>query len=303
MGLGTNLPSEFLLKIQSGIDEDILENILSDNPVTARDIPHLDVEAIGINTVNEVGVEDNEFIVEKQLININEEIQLELHTVNEVGVLDNELNVEQLINVDEEIQPETSNVGGINETYVIVCQELTENIENSREISVVEETDENAVEIHPAIKLRKVASANMKIAANKMIERTNNKLNPVNIGDCVNVFVPSFDRGRGDPANLTGVVIDIKDGRYKIGTKGGIIENWLERNSFESIDYHGLSGNEVPSTEMSIRALVRTLSVGCGQGFKKCSCKSRCDNRKCSCFKNNFLCNSSCHPNRSCDNQ
>ena len=162
------------------------------------------------------------------------------------------MNVEQLINVNKEIQLETSNVGRTSENYVTVCQELTENIENSREISVVEETENNAVEIHPSIKLRKVASANMKIAANKMIEWTNNKLNPVNIGDCVNVFVPSFDRGRGDPANLTGVVIDIKDGRYKIGTKGGSIKNWLERNSFENIDYHGLSGNDVPSTEMSI---------------------------------------------------
>ena len=42
--------------------------------MSTTDFPHLDVEAIGINTVNEVGVEDNEFIVEKQLININEEI-------------------------------------------------------------------------------------------------------------------------------------------------------------------------------------------------------------------------------------
>ena len=65
MGLGTNIPSDFLQKIQSGIDEDILENILSDNPVSTTDIPHLDVEAIGINTVNEDGVEDNEFMLTK----------------------------------------------------------------------------------------------------------------------------------------------------------------------------------------------------------------------------------------------
>jgi len=35
--------------------------------------------------------------------------------------------------------------------------------------------------------------------------------------------VPSFDRGRSDPANLVAVVIDEKDKKYCVATKHGIL--------------------------------------------------------------------------------
>lgn len=53
----------------------------------------------------------------------------------------------------------------------------------------------------------------------------------LNKGDNVLVTVSEFDRGRGDPSNLIGVPpIQEKEGKYKIGTKHGIVQNWLERN-------------------------------------------------------------------------
>ena len=41
-------------------------------------------------------------------------------------------------------------------------------------------------------------------------------------------------------------VMYIKDGRYKLGTRSGIVENWLERNCFEKVQYDGLVLSDIP---------------------------------------------------------
>ena len=134
-----------------------------------------------------------------------------------------------------------------------------------------------------------------------MVKRTRGKLQEASPGDCVAVFVSEFDRGRGDPANIVGVILEIKDNKYRVGTKAGIIKNWLQRNCFECTRYKGLKRDDIPQKEYTIREIVRILSVGDGQGFKKCSCKGNCDNSRCKCFKNNLVCNSACHSCKNCD--
>lgn len=128
-----------------------------------------------------------------------------------------------------------------------------------------------------------------------MIKSTQGKLHEAKVGDCVTVFVSEFDRGRGDPANIVGVVLEINDTKYKVGTRAGIIKNWLERNSFECKKFKGLKPEDIPKQEYGIREIVRLLSIGSGQGFQRCTCKGGCDNNRCKCFKNNLKCNSSCH--------
>ena len=60
---------------------------------------------------------------------------------------------------------------------------------------------------------------------------------------------------------------------------------------------------DVPDKELSIREIVKDLSIGTGQGFKKCTCKGKCTSKICKCFKENLICNSACHPkNSSCNN-
>lgn len=135
-----------------------------------------------------------------------------------------------------------------------------------------------------------------------MIKNTEGKLQPVKVGDCVAVFVSEFDRGRGDPANIIGIVLDVKNDRYKIGTKAGVISNFLERNAFQAIKYAALKKENVPSKNYSIREIVGILSVGNGQGMRKCNCKSDCQTNRCSCYKNKFKCRSACHGNKSCKN-
>lgn len=144
---------------------------------------------------------------------------------------------------------------------------------------------------------------NMEKQATKMLNRSQKKLKEVSPGDCVAVFTSEFDRGKGDPANIIGLVLEVNENKkYKIGTKAGIIQTWLERNCFESINYKGLEKENIPEIELSIREIIKILSVGSGQGFQRCSCKTECNNKRCKCFKNNMKCNSSCHSNKSCAN-
>jgi hypothetical protein len=63
------------------------------------------------------------------------------------------------------------------------------------------------------------------------------------------VFVSQFDRDRGDPAYLIGVVIESNDDKYRVGTRGGIINQWLQINSFEVTSYKGISSKDVPMSE------------------------------------------------------
>lgn len=51
-----------------------------------------------------------------------------------------------------------------------------------------------------------------------------------------------------------------------------MINNWLERNCFEVTKFRGLQDKDIPKDEFSLREIVRKLSVGNGQGYKKCTC-------------------------------
>lgn len=137
-----------------------------------------------------------------------------------------------------------------------------------------------------------------------MLSQSQKKLKDADVGDCVAVAVSEFDRGRGDPANLVGVILekDSDKGKYKIGTRGGIISSWMERNSFELTSFRGLQEKDIPEKSAGIREIVREISVGTGQGFKKCNCKTGCLSKKCSCRTVSMICNSACHSGISCKN-
>ena len=156
---------------------------------------------------------------------------------------------------------------------------------------------------HPAVSARATASINLKKQAEKMVKRTNKKLAACQVGDCVTIPIPEFDRGRGDPANIIGVVMAIKNDQYKLGTKVGIIDVWFSRNGFESVKFRGLTPDDVPDVKLTVREAVRKQSVGTGQGYERCNCKkSSCRTGRCRCLKSNVKCNSACHPGISCEN-
>ena len=133
-----------------------------------------------------------------------------------------------------------------------------------------------------------------------MLKRTSGKLQEAIVGKCVAIFVTEFDRGRWDSPNIVGVILEIKDKKYKIGTKAGIVSNWLERNAFECVLYKGLKTSTHGS--LNLREIVKKLSVGNGHVYVRCQCKGACVAEKCKCFKWNILCNSACHGRSPCEN-
>ena len=100
-------------------------------------------------------------------------------------------------------------------------------------------------------------------------------MSPLKEGDNVLVVISQFNKGRGEPSNLIPVVMNIDDERHKVGTKYGVIENILERNSLNKTKYNRLKIINVPQTKTSIRTLVNFGSVGNGQGYKRCNCIHR----------------------------
>jgi len=89
---------------------------------------------------------------------------------------------------------------------------------------------EKVVSDHPAVTRRKIAAQNLKCQAGRMVTRGKGIiLPPLKVGDNVLVSIPSVDRGRGDAANLLSVVMEEKDGKFRIATKEGIL-NTLSAN-------------------------------------------------------------------------
>ena len=97
-------------------------------------------------------------------------------------------------------------------------------------------------------KFEKQHTINLKSLAEKMKKRTRGKFQDVKVRDCVAVFVSEFDRGKGDPRNIIGVVTEVNNDMYRIGTRGGIIYKYLLRTCFECVKYKGLTVDSDPKS-------------------------------------------------------
>ena len=136
-----------------------------------------------------------------------------------------------------------------------------------------------------------------------MLARSKKSLRPLAPLDNVAVPVSQYDRSKGDPPNVLGVIMSVHNCGYVVGTKSGVIKGKMARNQIEFIKFAGITDEDVPSVELSLREIVRAQSICGGQGYQKCNCqKGNCKKKSCSCFKNNLRCNSACHTNRCCDN-
>jgi hypothetical protein len=143
---------------------------------------------------------------------------------------------------------------------------------------------------------------NIRKQADRMVSRSNKRMKPIEVGDNVTVPVSEFDRGRGDPANLVGVVLEKGDGGFRVGTKAGILSGKFSRNQIELTKYKGIQAAMVPQVDITIRSAVRFLSIGHGQGYKRCHCMTTCLTKRCSCLKSVMQCDSACHPKHACKN-
>src|SRR6218665_4041990 len=81
---------------------------------------------------------------------------------------------------------------------------------------------------------RKRARDSLVQQAERMVKRSRVQHAPGNPGDNVTVPIPMVDRGRGDPRNLMGVIIDREDNdMYRIAVRAGVLNGKYSRNQFE----------------------------------------------------------------------
>ena len=139
-----------------------------------------------------------------------------------------------------------------------------------------------------------------------MVKRSRIDLKPGEAVDNVAVPIPMVDKGRGDPRNILGVIVDRDEHYiYKIAVKAGILSKKYSRNQF--LCPQQLLNDSDVSTESTItlRQALKSTASG-GQGFFWCDCskgKKQCQTNRCKCYKAKRLCNSKCHSSLSCHNK
>ena len=154
---------------------------------------------------------------------------------------------------------------------------------------------------------RKRAKDGLIQQAQRMIKRSRIEHVAGNPGDNVTVSIPVVDRGRGDPRNIMGVILE-RDANdlYRIAVKGGILSSKYARNQFDLCSEKLLSVENMSlDKEIGLRAAVQFESICGGQGFVKCGCSGnkRCSTNKCKCYRAKVKCNSRCHACLICCNK
>ena len=130
----------------------------------------------------------------------------------------------------------------------------------------------------------------------------------VNTGSTVTIPIPVVDRGRRDPRNMMGMIVNYAPthNQYTIGTKAGILyTGTYSRNQFDVCNQIFLCTDDINKTrKISLRQAAAAVSLSGGQGFTKCNCsKNQCSTNRCKCYKANIKCNSKCHSSLTCRNK
>jgi len=96
------------------------------------------------------------------------------------------------------------------------------------------------------------------IAAKKIAENSEKLLKKLETGVQIVLSVPKVDQGPLDTQNINGLVIDILNGVYQVGTAVGIIKHWCSREELQVISNNGLGDSEVQKDKfVSIREVVK----------------------------------------------
>ncbi|KAK6173277.1 hypothetical protein SNE40_016757 [Patella caerulea] len=140
-----------------------------------------------------------------------------------------------------------------------------------------------------------------------MVKRSRVELATGQVEDNVAVPIPLVDRGRGDPRNILGIIIDRDEkNMYAICVKAGILKGKFSRNQFDLCPQQLLTKSDVDHTStVTLRQAVHKESSCGGQGYVRCNCvgSKRCWTNRCKCFKNKLKCSSRCHSSLLCTNK
>jgi hypothetical protein len=175
----------------------------------------------------------------------------------------------------------------------------------SKRTAVSEHDDEPPAKIS-SVEIRALSMArirnevvdNLRSNAEKMAGQHIHKLGEAKVGDTVQVPVPDVDRGPGDLPQILALIIKInnQNSTYKLATVHGLLKGWVARNQFFICKQRILSVQQVNvEVEMTLRELNGLHSMSGKQGFSRCLCGGKCDDRRCSCKAAGVYCNSKCH--------
>ncbi|KAK7489628.1 hypothetical protein BaRGS_00019023, partial [Batillaria attramentaria] len=185
--------------------------------------------------------------------------------------------------------------------------ELQEDMSDSQEPVGSLAVSEESLDAHTThIKRRRAnAYAAQMSQAERMVKRSRVDLKAGEPGDNVAIPIPSVDRGRGDPRNILGIIVnrDLDTDLYRIAVKAGVLSGQYSRNQFDLCPQRLLSEQDVDQEKtVSLRSAVRVQSASGGQGFTKCNCNGvkKCQTNR---LKAKLNCNSRCHGSLTCANK
>ena len=211
------------------------------------------------------------------------------HSHQDMPVLSPEADAIQTVQIHEYDMPALSPVTGASQDH----EEDNLSLLNLRQQNILTE--------------REQARTSQRVQAERMVKRSRVDLAPGKQGDNVAVPIPLVDRGRGDPRNILGIILDIDENNmYTIAVKAGILQGKYSRNQFDLCPQVLLDTTMVNQSQViGLRKAVAAESASGGQGFVKCNCTSakRCQSNQCRCFKAKTLCSSRCHGSLSCKNK
>lgn len=163
-------------------------------------------------------------------------------------------------------------------------------------------SEKNKTEITAA---RKRAHDGLQSQAKRMLTRSRKLSSSVCVGDNVLLKKASVDKSNLDFHNIIGIIVRITaEFCYEIATEDGIIDTLYTRNQFTQCENNEfLLIENVPKVQISVRSAAMKSTLGNGQGFFACNCKTKCTSKTCKCRKNSVKCNSKCHNSSPCSNK
>ncbi|KAG1682661.1 KRAB-A domain-containing protein 2 [Nymphon striatum] len=116
---------------------------------------------------------------------------------------------------------------------------------------------------------RKLAREAQHQQAERMVKRSKVVMKAGVVGDNVAVPIPSVDRGRGDPRNIIGVIVEVSDSeQYSIACPAGVLNGKYSRNQFDLCPQKLLTLSDIKTDiTVSLRSAVGIESQSGGQGF------------------------------------
>ena len=123
------------------------------------------------------------------------------------------------------------------------------------------------------------------------------------LGDNVRVTIPKVDRGKLSPTHIFGVITEVSNNSYRIGTNKGTLDRKYSRCEFEHwTDSCYLTIQDIPPVEIKMYTISKLFSHGRKIIYQ---CRGNCATKYCPCCKvRGYYCSSGCHlkSNANCKN-